>query len=119
NHVSHPGAPQALAELMSIDTSHALKAVEIPEDLVGSTVPTVAQYLRDNGNQLLVGFAVREEGFGLSQAMRGGSDYITEFIQQQVQAAGISMSTDERIVVRLNPAQDYVVGTKHTALVMT
>src|SRR5579883_112147 len=119
NHVAHPGAPQALAELMSFDTTHALKAIEIPENLIGSTVGAVAQYLRDNGNQLLVGFAVREEGFGLTQAMRGGSDYITEFIQQQVQAAGISMSTDERIVVRLNPTQDYIVGAKHTALVMT
>jgi hypothetical protein len=86
---------------------------------VGSPVGSFAQYLRENGNQLLIGFAVREEGFGLSQAMRGGSDYITEFIQQQVQAAGISMSTDERIVVRLNPPPDYVIGAKHSALVVT
>jgi voltage-gated potassium channel len=119
NHVAHPGAPQALTELMSFDAGHSLKAVDLPEHLVGSTVGAVAQFLRDNGNQLLIGFAVREEGFGLTQAMRGGSDYITEFIQQQVQAAGISMSTDERIVVRLNPTPDYVVGAKHTALVMT
>jgi voltage-gated potassium channel len=119
NHVAHPGAPQALTELMSFDAGHSLKAVDLPEHLVGSTVGAVAQFLRDNGNQLLIGFAVREEGFGLTQAMRGGSDYITEFIQQQVQAAGISMSTDERIAVRLNPAQDYVIGAKHTALVMS
>jgi len=29
------------------------------------------------------------------------------------------MSTDERIVVRLNPPPDYVIGGKHTALVLT
>ncbi|MBV8084640.1 MAG: NAD-binding protein [Chloroflexi bacterium] len=119
NHVAHPGAPQALAELMSFDTTHALKAVDIAPDYIGSTVGSYAQFLRDSMNQLLIGFAVREEGFGLSQAMSGGSDYITEFIQQQVQQAGISLSTDERIVVRLNPPQDYVIGPKHSALVMT
>ena len=79
----------------------------------------LVQHFREAGNMLLIGFVVREEGFGLSQAMSGGSDYITEFIQQQVQAAGISMSTDERIAVRLNPPLDYVIGVKHTALVMT
>ncbi|SRR5581483_1776103 len=119
NHVANPGAPQALSELMSVDAAHGLKAVEIPQHFVGGTIGPLFQYLRENGNQLLVGFAIREEGFGLSQAMRGGSDYITEFIQQQVQAAGISMSTDERIVVRLNPPPDYVIGGKHSALVMT
>ena len=119
NHVAHPGAPQALAELMSFDTTHALKAVDIAPDYIGSTVGSYAQFLRDSMNQLLIGFAVREEGFGLSQAMSGGSDYITEFIQQQVQQAGISLSTDERIVVRLNPPQDYVIGPKYSALVMT
>ncbi len=119
NHVAHPGAPQALAELMSPETAHELEAIEIPQNFIGGTVGPYAQWLRENGNLLLLGFAVREEGFGLTQAMRGGSDYITEFIQQQVQAAGISMSTDERIVVRLNPPSDYVIGAKHTALVMT
>jgi voltage-gated potassium channel len=119
NHVAHPGAPQALSELMSFDTVHALKAVDVPADYIGSTVSSFGQFLRDNANQLLIGFAVREEGFGLSQAMSGGSDYITEFIQQQVQQAGISLSTDERIVVRLNPPQDYIIGPKHSALVMT
>jgi len=119
NHVAHPGAPQALSELMSFDTTHMLKALEVPSSYVGNTVGPYAQFLRDSENMLLVGFAVSEEGFGLTQAMRGGSDYITEFIQQQVQAAGISMSTDERVVVRLNPPQDYVIGPKHTALVMT
>jgi voltage-gated potassium channel len=119
NHVAHPGAPQALSELMSTETGHTLKAFEVPSNFVGSPVGNFVQYLRDNGNQLLLGFAVREEGFGLSQAMRGGSDYITEFIQQQVQAAGISMSTDEHVVVRLNPPPDYVIGAKHSALVVT
>ncbi len=119
NHVAHPGAPQALSELMSFETSHTLQAQEVPPNFVGGTVGAYIDYLRDNGNLLLMGFAVREEGFGLTQAMRGGSDFITEFIQQQVQAAGISMSTDERIVVRLNPPPDYVIGGKHTALVLT
>ena len=119
NHVAHPGAPQALAELMSFETSHALKALDVPQHLVGGTVGPLIQHFRENGNLLFMGFVVREEGFGLSQAMSGGSDYITEFIQQQVQAAGISMSTDERIAVRLNPPLDYVIGAKHTALVLT
>jgi len=119
NHVAHPGAPQALSELMSFDATHELRAVDVPERFVGGMVGPLAQYLRETANQLLIGFAVREEGFGLTQAMRGGSDYITEFIQQQVQAAGISMSTDEHVSVRLNPPQDYVIGAKHSALVMT
>ena len=119
NHVAHPGAPQALSELMSFETSHSLKALDVPQSFVGGTVGPLVQHFRDNGNMLLIGFVVREEGFGLTQAMSGGSDYITEFIQQQVQAAGISMSTDEHIAVRLNPPLDYVIGAKHTALVMT
>jgi voltage-gated potassium channel len=119
NHVAHPGAPQALSELMSFETSHTLKALDVPQCFIGGTVGPLAQYFRDNGSLLLIGFVLREEGFGLTQAMSGGSDYITEFIQQQVQAAGISMSTDERIAVRLNPPLDYIIGAKHTALVMT
>ncbi|MDE3076227.1 MAG: hypothetical protein KGJ86_12435, partial [Chloroflexota bacterium] len=76
-------------------------------------------HLKETANLLLLGFAVREEGFGLSQAMQGGSDYIRDFIRQQVEAAGISMSTDERIAIRLNPAPDYVIGPNHSAIVLS
>ncbi|MGH2364739.1 MAG: potassium channel family protein [Chloroflexota bacterium] len=119
NHVAHPGAPQALAELMAFDTGHAVQAVAIPGHLVGGSASQLADHLRQNGNLLLLGFAVREEGFGLNQAMQGGSDYIRDFIRQQVESAGINMSTDEHIAVRLNPAPDYVIGPNHSALVMS
>ncbi|MGH2519447.1 MAG: hypothetical protein ACRDF8_06580, partial [Chloroflexota bacterium] len=101
------------------DTGHAVQAVAIPGHLVGGSASQLADHLRQNGNLLLLGFAVREEGFGLNQAMQGGSDYIRDFIRQQVESAGINMSTDEHIAVRLNPAPDYVIGPNHSALVMS
>ncbi|MHB8618845.1 MAG: hypothetical protein ACYDAG_04610, partial [Chloroflexota bacterium] len=100
-------------------TSHGVRTVEVPGSFVGAPAATLSAHLKDSQNMVLLGFAVKEQGFGLTQAMQGGSDYIQEFIRQQVEAAGISMSTDERIVVHLNPPNDYVVGHNHTAIVMT
>ncbi len=118
NHVAHPGAPQALAELMSVDTTHSIQTVPIPQNFFGGQAGQLAQHFREAGNLLLLGFAVKEEGFGLNQAMQGGNDYIRDFIRQQVESAGINMSTDEHIAVRLNPAPDYIIGPNHSAIVM-
>jgi hypothetical protein len=40
-------------------------------------------------------------------------------ITEQLDSAGINLTSDEHIIVEINPSDDYVVDAKHQALVLS
>jgi len=113
-----PGVPQALDQLIDADGENRLLRVEIPEAFIGRTSGELFDHLKRERNWILVGYAILEAGFGLSDAIQGGSGYITDFIHDQIRSAGISTATEEHLAVKINPENDYVIGTDHAALVI-
>ena len=125
-HVTDPGVPQLFDELInqasdSKETSvqKGIQQVEIPRPLTGQTHNKISAYFKFKYQWLLVGYAIKKSGFSLEEQMgENGSPLIRDMITEQLEGAGIKLSSDEHVVVEINPPDDYIIDDKHRALVL-
>jgi|GEM_PF-140284 voltage-gated potassium channel len=120
NHIVNPGMPQFVNHVFDPTSQNGrIKALELPQEMLGETHRKVFAYYKLSHNQLLLGYAVRVSGFDLGAAMgESGSSFIRDMINEQLEQSGVSLSTDEKVVVQVNPDDSYVVDSKHRALVL-
>ena len=118
-HVTDPGVPQLFDELITQEENDkGIQVVSIPKGLVGLTHNKVSAYYKFKHKWLLVGYAIKKAGFSLEEQMgESGSPLIRDMIKEQLDSAGIKLSSDEHVIVEINPDDEYVVDGKHKALV--
>ena len=119
-HVTDPGVPQLFDELITQEKQDkGIQVVPIPKGLVGLTHNKVSTYYKFKHKWLLVGYAIKKAGFSLEEQMgESGSPIIRDMIKEQLDGAGIKLSSDEHVIVEINPDDEYVVDGKHKALVL-
>ena len=119
-HVTDPGVPQLFDELITQEKQDkGIQVVPIPKGLVGLTHNKVSAYYKFKHKWLLVGYAIKKAGFSLEEQMgESGSPIIRDMIKEQLDGAGISLTSDEHVVVEINPSDDYKIDEKHSALVL-
>ncbi len=119
-HVTDPGVPQFFDDLILKEAEDkGLQEVKIPKTLNGQTHNKISAFYKFKYGWLLVGYAIRKAGFSLDEQMgEGGSPLIRNMIKEQLDGAGISLSSDEHVVVEINPKDDYTIDEKHSALVL-
>ena len=120
NHIVNPGMPQFVNHVFDPTSQNGrIKALELPQEMIGESHRKVFAYYKLSHNQLLLGYAVRVSGFDLGAAMgESGSGFIRDMINEQLEQSGVSLSTDEKVVIQVNPDDSYVVDAKHRALVL-
>ena len=119
SHVTSPGTPQVIQELLVRDTAHHVQRIPIPDEFVGRRSDELFNYFKREKNWILLGYIVEDEGFRLQDALLGGNAAIVDFITRQVQQAGISTTTKGSIQVNLNPPGDHIIENEAFAIVMT
>tara|TARA_B110000444_G_C18826808_1_gene590808 strand:- start:531 stop:1898 length:1368 start_codon:yes stop_codon:yes gene_type:complete len=119
-HVTDPGVPQLFDELITQEEQDkGIQVVQIPNELNGLKHSKIAAYYKYKYKWLLVGYAIEKASFSLEEQMgENGSDLIRDMIKEQLDGAGIKLSSDEHVVVEINPDDDYKVDEKHKALVL-
>ena len=119
-HVTDPGVPQLFDELITQEEQDkGIQVVSIPKGLVGLTHNKVSAYYKFKHKWLLVGYAIKKAGFSLEEQMgESGSPIIRDMIKEQLDSAGIKLSSDEHVIVEINPDDEYIVDGKHKALVL-
>ena len=119
-HVTDPGVPQLFDELITQEKhDKGIQVVSIPKGLVGLTHNKVSAYYKFKNKWLLVGYAIKKAGFSLEEQMgESGSPIIRDMIKEQLDSAGIKLSSDEHVIVEINPDDEYVIDGKHKALVL-
>ena len=119
-HVTDPGVPQLFDELITQEENDkGIQVVSIPKGLVGLTHNKVSAYYKFKHKWLLVGYAIKKAGFSLEEQMgESGSPLIRDMIKEQLESAGIKLSSDEHVIVEINPDDEYVIDGKHKALVL-
>jgi len=119
-HVTDPGVPQLFDELITQEENDkGIQVVPIPKGLVGLTHNKVSAYYKFKHKWLLVGYAIKKAGFSLEEQMgESGSPLIRDMIKEQLDSAGIKLSSDEHVIVEINPDDEYVIDGKHKALVL-
>jgi len=119
-HVTDPGVPQFFDDLiLKEEEDKGLQEVRIPKTLNGQTHNKISAFYKFKYGWLLVGYAIRKAGFSLDEQMgESGSPLIRNMIKEQLDGAGINLTSDEHVVVEINPPDDYKVDKKHSALVL-
>lgn len=119
-HVTDPGVPQLFDELITQEENDkGIQVVPIPNGLIGLTHNKVSAYYKFKHKWLLVGYAIKKAGFSLEEQMgESGSPLIRDMIKEQLDSAGIKLSSDEHVIVEINPDDEYVIDGKHKALVL-
>ena len=119
-HVTDPGVPQLFDELITQEKQDkGIHVVPIPKGLVGLTHNKISAYYKFKHKWLLVGYAINKAGFSLEEQMgESGSPIIRDMIKEQLDSAGIKLSSDEHVIVEINPDDEYIVDGKHKALVL-
>ena len=119
-HVTDPGVPQFFDSLiLKEEEDKGLQEVKIPNALSGQTHNKVSAFFKYKYKWLLVGYAIRKAGFSLDEQLgESGSPMIRNMIKEQLDGAGISLTSDEHVVVEINPSDDYKIDEKHSALVL-
>ena len=85
----------------------------------GQTHNKLSAFYKFKYGWLLVGYAIRKAGFSLDDQMgESGNPIIREMIKEQLDGAGIKLSSDEHVIVEINPDDEYVIDGKHKALVL-
>ena len=118
SHVTSPGTPQVIQELLLRDNEHHIQRVEIPDEFVGRRFDELFNYFRQEKNLILLGYIVEDEGFRLQEALSGGNTAIVDFITREVRQAGISTTTKGSIQVNLNPPNDHIIEKGAFAIVV-
>ena len=119
-HVTDPGVPQFFDELiLQEEKDKGLQEVKIPRSLNKQSHNKISAFYKFKYNWLLVGYAIRKAGFSLDDQMgESGSPLIRNMIKEQLEGAGVNLTSDEHVVVEINPPDDYKVDEKHSALVL-
>jgi len=119
-HVTDPGVPQFFDELiLQEEKDKGLQEVKIPRSLNKQSHNKISAFYKFKYNWLLVGYAIRKAGFSLDDQMgESGSPLIRSMIKEQLEGAGVNLTSDEHVVVEINPPDDYKVDEKHSALVL-
>ena len=119
-HVTDPGVPQLFDELITQEKQDkGIQVVPIPKGLVGLTHNKVSAYYKFKHKWLLVGYAIKKAGFSLEEQMgESGSPIIRDMIKEQLDGAGLKLSSDDHVIVEIYPDDEYVIDGKHKALVL-
>ena len=119
-HITDPGVPQFFDDLiLQEDKDQGLQEVPIPKALGGQTHNKISAFYKFKYGWLLVGYAIRKSGFSLDDQMgESGSPLIRNMIKEQLDGAGVSLTSDEHVVVEINPPDSYVIDEKHRALIL-
>ena len=119
-HITDPGVPQLYNELLDKeDKNKGIHVLDIPDDLIKLNHERVSAYYRLKEKSILLGYAITKAGFSIVDQMgSSGSDVIRNMITEQIDNAGIKLSSDENIVVKINPANDYTINNKHKAIII-
>ena len=104
---------------MKEEEDKGLQEVKIPKSLSGQSHNKISAFYKFKYGWLLVGYAIRKAGFSLDDQMgESGSPLIRNMIKEQLDGAGINLTSDEHVIVEINPPDDYVIDAKHSALVL-
>ena len=119
-HVTDPGVPQFFDDLiLQEEDDKGLQEIKIPKTLNGQTHNKISAFFKFKYGWLLVGYAIRKAGFRLDEQMgESGRPLIRNMIKEQLDGAGINLTSDEHVIVEINPADDYRIDEKHSALVL-
>ncbi len=110
-HVSNPGIPRVVDELLSFDYGNEIVRMDIPPEWIGKTFQELVHLFKDEKDAILFGIGREIQSVAIHDLLSDNNSYLDIFIRQKLQESGKKFSEEHRMTFRINPPKDYV--TEH------
>ena len=117
-HVMEPGVPQAVNQLLDIESPKRFKSETIPQSMVGKTFKELSDYYKTNTQSLCIGLFTESHNVGFADFLSSDSDALDAFIEKKLRAAGKSLNEENKVNLNLNPKNDYIIKESEGAILI-
>ncbi len=111
-----PGIPRVISSLLSPEEENKLWKVQVPDRFVGKPVSEYAAYLRERSQAVLIAVLTEKKGLAIDDILTDDYSAIDQFIKRKFEEAEIGKK--DRILVTLNPSDDFKLSADHSAVVI-
>ena len=117
-HVLEPGVPQAVNQLLDIESPKRFKSETIPQTMIGKTFKELSDYYKNKTQSLCIGLYTESHNVGFSDFLSSKSDALDAFIEKKLRAAGKSLNEENKVNLNLNPNNDYIIKESEGAILI-
>lgn len=116
--VAEPGLSNVFTALFSAKSDHRVSTVAIPARLKGKTFKEVSEHFKTQQKMLVMGVVAEVESIGVSDFLSSDSSHLDAFIERKLKEAGRTLGEENKTIVNLNPADDYIIQENEKAVVL-
>ena len=119
NATFYPSVPDFIQQALKYQDGKGFKEVDIPGDFIGKTFAEISEYLKKNGNHILVGIVTVQPDFSIDNVLSDDTSSIDRFIKQQFEISGKKLSVKEpKSRIKIKPEDEYVIQDTDKAIVL-
>ncbi len=115
-HVSNPGIPRVVDELLSFEYGNEIVRMSIPHEWIGKTFQELVHLFKDEKDAILFGIGREIQSVAIHDLLSDNNSYLDVFIRQKLQESGKKFSEEHRMTFRINPPKDYVTEPNDIAI---
>lgn len=115
-HVSNPGIPRVIDELMSFDYGNEIVRMEIPEEWIGKKFEELFRLFKEEKDAIIFGIGRETKSVAIHDLLSDNNSYLDVFIRQKLQESGRKFSEENRMMFRINPPKDYLTEPNDIAI---
>jgi len=116
--VAEPGLSNVFTTLFSAKSDHRVSTVAIPARFKGKTFKEVSEHFKTQQKMLVLGVVAEVESIGVSDFLSSDSSHLDAFIERKLKEAGRTLGEENKTIVNLNPADDYLIQENEKAVVL-
>jgi len=118
SNILQPGLPKVFDQILDPKTQNNLNLENIPARFVGKKYTELFQHYRSQHKALLIGLLTQVESIGLTDFLSSDTSHIDAFIERKLREAGKSIGEENKILVNLNPDDNYIVQANEKAIIL-
>jgi len=117
-HVLEPGLTNVLSDLLDSKGKNKIETAEIPARFQGKSYAELFQYFKEQHKFLLLGVLSEVETIGISAFLSADTSQLDAFIEKKLKQSGRTLGEENKVLVSLNPDDNYIIQENEKAIIL-
>lgn len=118
NNILQPGLPKVFEQILNPKIQNNITLEAIPARFINKKYQELFDHFRTQHKALLLGVISQVESIGLSDFLAADTSHIDAFIERKLREAGKSFGEENKVFVKLNPEDDYIIQENEKAVIL-
>ncbi len=118
SNVLEPGLTNVLSEILNPKGKNTISSLPIPTKFKGRKYEELFQHFKTQHKFLLLGVVSEVESIGVSDFLSSDTSHLDAFIEKKLKEAGKGLGEENKVIVNLNPDDDYIIQENENAIVL-